>query len=90
MNFTSSALPGIINHGDPKLLCHPPEWTEYVVFYFGNYLAHAATVRSLPGETWKGAAWTAATAYFLPFTGLFLGLQHLLQFTASTDAQQAF
>ncbi|KAF9728880.1 hypothetical protein PMIN01_13260 [Paraphaeosphaeria minitans] len=89
MNFTISVPPGTTNHGDPRLICQPPQWSDYVIFYFGNYLAHAATVRSPPGETWKGVAWSAATALFLPFTGLFQGVQHLLHFPASKSREQA-
>src|SRR6187549_2753147 len=35
---------------DCNLLCRPARWTDVIVFYLANYVTHAATVISRPGE----------------------------------------
>ena len=53
MNIT---LPeGASNHGNPNLLCLPPAWHDYIIFYLTNYFAHALSVLASPGQ----AAWEA-------------------------------
>src|SRR2546423_328016 len=49
-NITITVPNGTTDHGDPHLLCLPAKWSDIALFFFGNYLAHAATVKSLPGE----------------------------------------
>jgi hypothetical protein len=50
-NNTISLPEGFTNHDDPNLLCMPPSWTDLAIFFLGNYVAHAATVVSRPGES---------------------------------------
>jgi hypothetical protein len=47
-DLTLPVPPGSSNHGNPNLLCIPPRWFHYVLFYLSNYLAHAATVIKTP------------------------------------------
>ena len=35
-----------------------------------NYIAHAATVKSVPGETWRQSTIKALLAFFAPFSGI--------------------
>src|SRR2546429_9111725 len=49
-NITITAPDGTSNHGDPRLLCTPTRWSDIMIFFLGNYVAHAATVKPLPGE----------------------------------------
>ncbi|KAE8442734.1 hypothetical protein EG329_002874 [Mollisiaceae sp. DMI_Dod_QoI] len=51
LNFTIPVPDGTTNHGNPNLLCLPPQWTDYVLFYIGNYFAHAATIMLEPGNS---------------------------------------
>lgn len=48
-NSTLPLPPGTTNHGNPKLICLPTKWTDVIVFFLGNYVAHAATIRLEPG-----------------------------------------
>ena len=49
------------NEGDSDLSCKPAAWTDILLFIGANYVAHAATVKSLPGETtWDSAVGTVA------------------------------
>lgn len=70
MNFTFAAPEGSRNHGNPSLLCRVPSWHEYVIFYFGNYFAHAATVISTPGEGSWERAFIVMSALLLPGSGI--------------------
>jgi hypothetical protein len=40
---------GASNHGNPNLLYLPAKWAHIAVFFSGNYIAHAGTVRFSPG-----------------------------------------
>lgn len=62
---------GSSNHGDPNLLCTPSAWTDIITFYVGNYLAHAATVISLPGEPTFSTVKVALSALLFPTSGLY-------------------
>lgn len=66
---------GASNHGDPNLLCLPAKWTDVVIFFLGNYFAHAATIRSSPGYSIYLSAMNAVTALFFPASGIRRGLE---------------
>lgn len=38
-NLTITVPNGATNHGISNLLCTPPSWTDYVIFYLTNYFA---------------------------------------------------
>ncbi|PVH91721.1 hypothetical protein DM02DRAFT_663687 [Periconia macrospinosa] len=49
-NITLSLPEGTTDHGDPGLLCTPTKWTDLFTFFLGNFAAHAASIKFLPGE----------------------------------------
>jgi hypothetical protein len=51
MNETATVPTNDSNHGDPNLLCRPSRWTDIATFFLGNYIAHAATIMTIPGES---------------------------------------
>lgn len=69
-NFTYTVPDGSTDHGNPTLLCIPPKWYDYLIFFFANYFAHAATIVNFPGqgpyETLLAILW----ALFTPASGL--------------------
>jgi len=71
-----TTIPGSISHGD-NLLCSPTHWYNIVIFFFGNYIAHAATIKSYPGEQ----AWSLVTAtvgaLLIPTSGLIRGINSI-------------
>ncbi|KAK3940962.1 hypothetical protein QBC46DRAFT_383964 [Diplogelasinospora grovesii] len=69
MNYTIVVPEGSTNHGNPKLLCTPPAWYDYVLFYFANYFAHAGTVITHPGQGFFETALVVAAALLVPVTG---------------------
>ncbi|KAI3556926.1 hypothetical protein CABS01_09867 [Colletotrichum abscissum] len=78
MNITITVPPGTVNHGDPRLICTPPIWTDFVIFYATNYFVHALTLPSRPGESILETCFTVLTALFLPSTGSLRAARWLL------------
>lgn len=67
------------NHGDPNISCTPTSWTDVAYFFIGNYVAHAATVKSYPGEGGKSMILAILGALLLPTSGLVRGLNGILR-----------
>ena len=82
---------GTSNHGDPELLCLPTKWTDVIIFFLGNYLAHAATLRSVPGRSMFQSFFAMLGALFFPVSGVTLGVRGITSLAAfaKTDLQVA-
>lgn len=78
MNFTVTLPPNAQNHGDPSLICLPPLWTDYIVFFATNYFAHAATLISHPGESFWETLISTANALFIPGSGALRAFRFLV------------
>ncbi|KAF7513466.1 hypothetical protein GJ744_008760 [Endocarpon pusillum] len=50
-NITITVPEGTSDHGNPELICTPARFYEIALFYLGNYIAHAATLKSYPRES---------------------------------------
>ena len=70
MNFTLSAPNGTTNHGNPDLVCTPAGWTDYVTFFFANYVAHAASIILEPGAGLRRTLMLVLVALVLPSSGV--------------------
>ncbi len=73
----NSAIPvpeGTTNHGDPHLLCTRSTWSNVATFYLANYVAHAATVKSEPGQLMLRGVLSMLLALVLPTSGVLRGL----------------
>jgi hypothetical protein len=80
---TTVILPlGNSNHGNPNLLCIPNSWSDIAVFFIGNFVAHAATVRSLPGEKLADQITGRVVAVLAPGFGLLRGIMAISTFAA--------
>jgi len=79
------------NHGDPTLCCRSAKWTDLVVFYLGNYVAHAATTRLAPGQDLFDSLFTILGALLYPLSGLGRGIQAVYSraIFAETELQAA-
>ncbi|KAH8897691.1 hypothetical protein GQ53DRAFT_802918 [Thozetella sp. PMI_491] len=73
-------IPGYFHRGDCNLLCHSAGWTDIIVFYVGNYAAHAATVVSQPGQSTLSSLLTILTAVFFPGGGVRSGIETIANF----------
>ncbi|KAF7555999.1 hypothetical protein G7Z17_g1731 [Cylindrodendrum hubeiense] len=84
MNFTITVPKGSSNHSTPNLICTPPQATDYIVFFFTNYFAHAATVVSKPGQSLARTCLFIVLALILPGSGIIRALSAILHH-ASTE-----
>ena len=92
---TETATPvlpqGITNHGDPELLCGPSSWNDIAIFILANYVAHAVTVRTKPGESAFDILMVMVGALLLPTHGVTRGIRSIYQAAifAKTDLDAA-
>ncbi|KAF2199505.1 hypothetical protein GQ43DRAFT_420114, partial [Delitschia confertaspora ATCC 74209] len=77
-NTTLPLPPGTSNHGTKGLLCTPAKWTDIASFYLLNYISHAATVLTKPGETTPDFAVTVVGSLLFPFIGLYRGISAVM------------
>ena len=57
-----------------NVVCTPTNWYDIVWFYFANYVMHALSVRSLPGENLFTSITFKFACLLIPFTGIRRGL----------------
>ncbi len=74
MNITITVPEGESNHGNPSLLCVPPQWYDYMVFYLANYFAHVASIISTPGQGPRTTLAVLVPALFFPTSGVIRAL----------------
>ncbi|MCJ1401530.1 hypothetical protein MMC11_004745 [Xylographa trunciseda] len=79
INITITAPQGTNDHGDPHLLCTPSQWSDVATFFLANYVAHAATVQFVPGESTLSTALAVVWALFFPTSGTMRGLKAIWQ-----------
>jgi hypothetical protein len=82
MNFTIQAPSDTKNHGNPALLCVPPQWSDYLNFFATNYVAHAATLISRPGEGTGETLFDALNALFIPGSGALRAFRLLVLYSS--------
>ncbi|KAK1244093.1 hypothetical protein MKX08_002231 [Trichoderma sp. CBMAI-0020] len=70
MNFTITVPEGSTNHGNPNLLCTPAKWYDFIIFFFTNYFAHAASIIIEPGQSLASTGLYILLALTLPGTGV--------------------
>ena len=58
----------------PEYICVSTNWYDVAWFIFANYLLHALSVRSLPGENGFSSTVFKLCCFLVPFTGLRRGL----------------
>lgn len=74
-NITITVPDGTSNHGDPHLLCTPTKATDIAAFFLGNYLAHVASMISLPGEAPIPVFLSMIATLFYPVSGVRRGIE---------------
>ena len=70
MNLTIFVPDGTTNHGDSRLLCTPPGWSDFVIFFFANYFAHAGSIILEPGISVRRTLVLIFAALVLPASGI--------------------
>ncbi len=80
------------DNGDPRILCVPTTYKSILLFLLANYLAHAATVKSYPGDTALSSLLSATWALFFPSSGVIRAMSSLIRharFTGGNELQNA-
>ncbi|KAL8769005.1 MAG: hypothetical protein Q9209_004922 [Squamulea sp. 1 TL-2023] len=82
----------IITESDgSEIWCEPSQWYDVLWFWFANFLLHALSVRSLPGESWVSSTVFKFCCLLVPYTGVRRGLCLILRASnfAGNDLQSA-
>lgn len=84
-------VPGYWLEQDCTLICRETRWTDLAVFYLGNYVAHVATRKSLPGEIPSSSSYQSIVVLLFPVYGMFQALELMSRFStfAPTALQKA-
>jgi hypothetical protein len=69
MQLTIEVPDGTINHDNPSLVCKPTQWTDVLEFFLTNYVIHAVTITSSPGQSVSETIFYALNALFVPGFG---------------------
>ena len=77
VNITIGVPHGTVNHGNPQLICTPPAWYDYAIFYLTNYFAHAFTVVAFPGQGNSETILTMFLSLLLPGCGIAAAMKAL-------------
>ena len=90
---TTVAINGttIKDNNDAKLYCDKTKWQDVFWFFFTNYILHALSVRSLPGENFFSSTVFKFCCLLVPYTGVRRGLCLISRASnlASNDLQAA-
>lgn len=84
-NITISVLDGFSTHDQKDLFCVPTKWHTILTFFAVNYISHAATVKSRPGQRFRHAAYDFILALMFPFSGLSRAFQALCGSAGPSD-----
>lgn len=85
-NITIEVPKGTTDHSDKHLLCLPTQWVDVVAFFLTNYVSHAMTVKSEPGQALFTEVHSSISALLLPTSGLVRGLSALAQCAVSSHS----
>ncbi|KAF2029984.1 hypothetical protein EK21DRAFT_41639, partial [Setomelanomma holmii] len=77
-NYTIALPTGSSGHGQPGLLCTPAKAIDLLTFYLLNYVAHAATVLTKPGERADDYFASVIGSWLFPALGLYRGIEAIL------------
>lgn len=73
------------NSKDPKVHCEPTNWYDICWFIFANYVLHALSVRSLPGENSYSSFVTKIGCLLIPYSSLRRGLCLITRANTAAD-----
>ncbi|KAF7513012.1 hypothetical protein GJ744_011278 [Endocarpon pusillum] len=85
-NITIEVPKGTTDHSDKHILCLPTHWVDVFAFFLTNYVSHAMTVKSEPGQALLTQIHTSLIALFLPTFGLVRGLSAVAQCAISSHS----
>lgn len=88
---------GVTNSSNPEAICTRASWFTVAIFILANYVAHATTTQTFPGEKLSEQAVTTITSLLYPGAGVMRGLNCIARgilvlrcrFRKDTELQQA-
>ncbi|EED14731.1 pogo transposable element, putative [Talaromyces stipitatus ATCC 10500] len=79
---TITLPPGVTYNPQTNVWCTPTTWTDVASFFLGNYISHAATVISFPGEPVSVTVANMVLSIFFPSSGAGRGVLAILRHAA--------
>ena len=76
------------NHADPNPVCVHASGATVATFFFANYLAHCATVKTFPGESPFELSIAILLALFFPSSGVIRAFDAILRRSRFTNANK--
>lgn len=73
-------IPGFFYRDNCTLICQNSTSADVLVFYLGNYFAHAGTILTKPGQSLLTTVLTIINGIVLPGAGMLRGLDAILSF----------
>ena len=64
---------------DLQIICTPSKWTDVATFLLANYIAHAATVKSVPGQSLLSVMKSIICSLLFPVSGVRRGVNAIYQ-----------
>ncbi|KAE9382234.1 hypothetical protein N431DRAFT_322571 [Stipitochalara longipes BDJ] len=78
-NYIATIFEEKTENGDSRANCTKASWTAIVLFYLTNYMSHAVTVKTLPGESKTTVLATYMLAFLFPYSGLSRALEGIFR-----------
>lgn len=82
VSINATPLPSVHKAFHRQLLkraCEPISWRRIAIFYFANYVAHAVTLYTFPGESTFSIVHNILVALFVPTAGVARGLNAIFR-----------
>ena len=82
INVTITVPDGSTSHGTPNLICVPTQWYHFIIFFGANFIAHAFTLVTSPGATYREQVRVSLYALICPGSGIIRCLRWIIAFAA--------
>ncbi|KAK0619509.1 hypothetical protein B0T14DRAFT_566353 [Immersiella caudata] len=82
--------PGVTDHGKPNLVCFPASAMDIAVFFFINYLAHAASTRVPAGAPTRATVKVVIDSLCYPVLGVGYALESIAQWSVGVTKDFPF
>ena len=84
-NVTITVPNGFSNHGKDDLLCVPTKWYQIFTFFAVNFVSHAATVKTRPGQMYYHKICDFLLALAFPFSGVMRAMETFIRSSWPSD-----
>ena len=78
-NVTITIPDGFSNHGKDNIFCVPTKWYQIFTFFAVNFVSHAATVKTRPGQMYYHKICDFLLALAFPFSGVMRAMETFIR-----------